>query len=71
MRTMGQASDLEIVSKEIDRLKIQYNEIVAEASGKTLEEVNESVSRDFWLSAQESVDYGFVDRVVTTRQEFE
>ena len=71
MRTMGQASDLEIVSKEIDRLKIQYNEIVAEASGKSLDEVNDAVNRDFWLSAQESAEYGFVDKVVTSRQEIE
>ncbi len=71
MRTMGQASDLEIVSKEIDRLKIQYNQIVADASGKKLAEVNESVNRDFWLSAEESVAYDFVDKVVASRQEIE
>ncbi|MFT7617086.1 MAG: ATP-dependent Clp protease protease subunit [Planctomycetota bacterium] len=71
MRTMGQASDLQIVSDEIDRLKLVYNQIVADASGKTLEEVNESVARDFWLSAQESVEYGFVDKVVSSRQEIE
>ncbi len=71
MRTMGQASDLEIVSKEIDRLKVQYNQIVADASGRSLEEVNDSVNRDFWLTAQESVEYGFVDRVITSRRDIE
>lgn len=71
MRTMGQASDLEIIASEIDRIKRVYNTIVAEATGKTLDEVTNDVNRDFWLSADESVRYGLADRVVTTRAEIE
>ena len=71
MRTMGQASDLEIVSTEIDRIRERYNRIVAEECGKTLEEVNDGVQRDFWLNAEEAVEYGLIDRVVTSRNEIE
>ncbi|MCB9832167.1 MAG: ATP-dependent Clp protease proteolytic subunit [Planctomycetes bacterium] len=71
MRTMGQASDLEIVAKEIDRMKLQYNQIVAQATGKSMEDVDRAVSRDFWLTAQAAADYGLVNRVVTRRGEIE
>lgn len=71
MRTMGQASDLEIVSAEIDRIRERYNRIVAEECGKTLEDVNAEVQRDFWLTADEAVEYGLIDRVVTSRNEIE
>ncbi len=71
MRTMGQASDLEIVAKEIDRMKAQYNRIVSEASGKSIEDVDHAVSRDFWLTAEAAADYGLIDRVVTERGEID
>lgn len=71
MRTMGQASDLEIISREIDRLKLQYNQIVSDATGRTVEDVEKDVSRDFWLPAGEAVEYGLIDKVVTTRKEMD
>ncbi|MCA8972997.1 MAG: ATP-dependent Clp protease proteolytic subunit, partial [Planctomycetes bacterium] len=71
MSTMGQASDLEIVSKEIDRIKLVYNRIVSEATGRSIEEIERDVHRDFWLPAEEGVAYGLADRIVTSRQEIE
>lgn len=71
MRTMGQASDLEIVSAEIDRIKERYNRIVAEACKKDLAAVDADVNRDFWLTAEESVAYGLAHRIVTSRNEIE
>ena len=71
MRTSGQASDLEIVSREIDRLKLQYNLIVAEASGRPVKDVERDVNRDFWLSAPAALEYGLVNKVVTSRKEIE
>jgi ATP-dependent Clp protease protease subunit len=67
MRAMGQASDLEIISTEIDRLKLLYNTIVAENTGKTPAEVEKDVNRDFWLSAKAAKDYGLVSKVITKR----
>jgi len=69
MRAMGQASDLEIISAEIDRLKLLYNSIVSEATGRKVEDVEKDVNRDFWLSAEAAVTYGLVDKIVTKRSD--
>ncbi len=69
--TFGQASDLEIASREILKLRDRYNEIVAQETGKTLDQINEDADRDFWMSAQEAREYGLVHRVVVGRLEIE
>ena len=67
----GQASDLAIVARELLRMKDRYNKIVAEATGKSLEKVTEDSKRDFWLTADEAVEYGLVDRIVTSKSELD
>jgi ATP-dependent Clp protease protease subunit len=69
--SFGQASDLEIASREILRLRDRYNEIVAEETGKTLEAVTEDADRDFWMSAQEAHEYGLVSRVIQSRTDLD
>jgi ATP-dependent Clp protease protease subunit len=69
--SFGQASDLEIASREILKLRDRYNEIVAHETGRTLEKVTEDADRDFWMSAQEAESYGLVHRVVTHRSELD
>ncbi len=60
----GKASDIEITAKEILRLKKMLNEILAEASGKTLEEVENDTDRDHFMSAREAKTWGIVDKVL-------
>ncbi|MFC1936523.1 ATP-dependent Clp protease proteolytic subunit [Chloroflexota bacterium] len=60
----GQASDIEIQANEILRLKKRINEILAESTGKALEDIEQDTNRDFYLNAQEAVDYGLVDHVL-------
>ena len=67
----GQASDIDITAKEISKLRRRYNEVVAEASGKPVEVVEKDSDRDFWLTAQEAVDYKLVNRVLTSRSQLE
>lgn len=67
----GQASDIDITAKEIAKLRRRYNEVVSEATGKTLEVVEKDSDRDFWLTAQEAVDYKLVNRVLTARSQLE
>lgn len=67
----GQASDLEIASREILKLRDRYNEIVAHETGRTLEKITEDTDRDFWMSAQEAQEYGLVHRVVANRKELD
>ncbi|MBP7669059.1 MAG: ATP-dependent Clp protease proteolytic subunit [Candidatus Eisenbacteria bacterium] len=70
-QSFGQASDLEIASTEIVRMRRRYNQVVADAVGKDLETVTRDVDRDFWLTAEDARAYGLVDRVVTRRAEIE
>jgi len=60
----GQASDIEIQAKEILRLKERINAILAEATGKSVDKIIEDTNRDFYMSAEEAVDYGLVDKVL-------
>src|SRR5512135_500403 len=65
----GQASDIEIHAKEILYLKARLNEMLAKHTGKTLEEIDRDTDRDNFMSADESVKYGLVDKVLTSRIE--
>ena len=67
----GQASDLAIVAKELLRMKERYNNIVAEATGKDLTSISEDSKRDFWLEAQEALEYGLVNRIITRNAELD
>ena len=60
----GKASDIEITAKEILRLKEILNGILAEASGKTVEEVTKDTDRDHFMSAEEAKTWGIVDKVL-------
>ena len=60
----GKASDIEITAREILRLKEVLNGILADASGKTVEEVTKDTDRDHFMSAEEARAWGIVDRVM-------
>ena len=65
----GQASDIEIHAREILYLKARLNEMLAKHSGKTLEEIGRDTDRDNFMSADEAVKYGLVDKVLSSRSE--
>ena len=67
----GQATELEIVAREILRTKAELNQILAENTGKPVEEVARDTERDYWLTAQEALEYGLIDRIFTTREELQ
>jgi ATP-dependent Clp protease protease subunit len=60
----GQATDIEITVKEIRKLKRELYEIVCHHSGQPVERVQDDFDRDYWLTAQEAKEYGFVDEVL-------
>lgn len=62
----GQASDIEIQAREILRLKERLNEILAKATGQDVEAIIKDTERDYYMSAQEAVEYGLVDKVLET-----
>ena len=63
----GQASDVEIHAREILYLRSRLNEILAKHTGKTVEAVAKDTDRDNFLSAEDAVKYGIVDKVLTSR----
>ena len=63
----GQASDIEIQAREILYLKDRLNAILANHSGKTVEQVKKDTDRDNYLSGKEAVEYGLIDKVVEKR----
>ena len=64
----GQASDIEIQAKEILRMRTWLEETMSKHTGKPVEQVNKDIDRDNILSAQEALEYGIVDQVLTTRK---
>ncbi|EJB18889.1 ATP-dependent Clp protease, proteolytic subunit ClpP [Helicobacter pylori CPY6081] len=60
----GQASDIEIISNEILRLKGLMNSILAQNSGQSLEQIAKDTDRDFYMSAKEAKEYGLIDEVL-------
>lgn len=60
----GQATDIEIEAKEILRMKTMLNEMLAQHSGQTIEKIKADTERDYYMSAQEAVEYGLIDKVV-------
>ena len=61
----GQATDIQIQAKEIQRMKDELNSILAEQTGQPLEKIQADTERDFFLSAEEAKEYGLIDKVLT------
>jgi ATP-dependent Clp protease protease subunit len=64
----GQAVDIEIQAREIIRYRQLLDQLIAEHTGQPLEKVGKDTDRDYILTAQEAVEYGIVDEVITTRK---
>ena len=60
----GQASDIEIRAKRILRMRDKLNRILAERTGQPLSRIEKDTDRDYFMSAQEALEYGIVDRVI-------
>src|SRR5690606_25180440 len=63
----GQATDIEIHARDILRTKDQMNRILAERTGQTLEKIQRDTERDYFLTADESKEYGIIDEVISKR----
>jgi ATP-dependent Clp protease protease subunit len=63
----GQASDIEIQAREILRMKDMLNAMLANDTGQSVERITKDTDRDFIISAEEAVEYGLIDEVITAR----
>lgn len=64
----GMASDMKIVADQILKTKRRLNEILAENTGKSVEILEVDTDRDNYMTAQEALDYGLIDKIITNRQ---
>jgi ATP-dependent Clp protease protease subunit len=62
----GDASDIEIHAREIIKTRERINQIIADRTGQTIERVAHDTERDFWMSAEESLDYGIVGKIISS-----
>ena len=65
----GQASDIEITTREILKMKKELYAIIANHSGKSVEKVEKDGDRDYWMTAKEAKEYGMIDEVLTRTKE--
>lgn len=63
----GQASDIEITAKEILKLKDELYQIIADHSGQEVERIRKDADRDYWMTAEEALQYGMIDKVYSRK----
>ena len=67
----GQATEIQIVAENILKTKKKLNEILAANTGQSVEKVTEDTDRDNFMSAEEALEYGLVDEIITSRKDTE
>lgn len=63
----GVATEIEIHAREIEKLRLKINELISEETGREIAKVEKETDRDYWLNAEEAVEYGLVSKVIRTR----
>jgi ATP-dependent Clp protease protease subunit len=64
----GQATDIDIQAREILKIKETIHHILSQHTGKALETIRDDTERDFFMSSEDAVDYGIIDKVITKRE---
>ena len=63
----GQATEIEIHARELEKTRERVNKVIAEATGQSIERVRKDTDRDFWMNAEEAIAYGLISRVAAAR----
>ena len=64
----GQATDIEIQARQILKIKDKLSQIMAEKTGRDIEELRKDMERDFYMSAEEAKEYGIIDEVIPAKR---
>ena len=67
----GVATEIEIHARELEKLRAKINTLIAEETGQNVEKVSGDTDRDYWLNAEEALEYGLISRIITTRSELD
>ncbi len=63
----GVATDIEIYAKDMEKIRAKLNKIIADQTGTPLDQVTKDTDRDYWLDAEEAVNYGLISKIVTKK----
>jgi ATP-dependent Clp protease, protease subunit len=65
----GVATEIEIHAKELEKLRVKINRLIASETGKTELQVSADTDRDYWMTGDEALEYGLVSKIITKREE--
>ncbi len=65
----GQASDIRIAAEEILKLRERLNKLISDETGKSIEQVSLDSDRNFWMSAEQALEYGLIERIIKSQRE--
>jgi len=65
----GVATEIEIHAKELDKLRRKINKLISEETGQKLEKVEKDTDRDYWMNADEALEYGLISKIISNRDE--
>jgi ATP-dependent Clp protease protease subunit len=67
----GVATEIEIHAKEIEKTRQKITKLIADETGKNIDQISQDTDRDFWLSAEEALEYGLISKIISSRKELE
>jgi ATP-dependent Clp protease protease subunit len=67
----GVATEIEIHAKELEKLRVKINKLISEETGTDIEKVEKDTDRDYWMNAEEALEYGLISRVIANKLELE
>ena len=67
----GVATEIEIHARELEKLQGKINKLIAEETGQKLNKVAKDTDRDYWLNAEEALQYGLISRIISQREELD
>lgn len=65
----GVATEIEIHAKELDKLRRKINKLIAEETAQKIEKVEKDTDRDYWMNAEEAIEYGLISKIISNRDE--
>ncbi|MBR5017606.1 MAG: ATP-dependent Clp protease proteolytic subunit [Spirochaetia bacterium] len=65
----GVATEIEIHAKEIEKTRQKINALIAQETGKSLQQVEKDTDRDYWMSAEEAMEYGLISKIISKRDQ--
>jgi ATP-dependent Clp protease protease subunit len=65
----GVATEIEIHARELDKLRRKINKLISDETGQKLEKVEKDTDRDYWMNAEEALEYGLISKIISNRDE--